>query len=195
MLIRPLVPRVWRWYFEGHPDIRGQLWAAERRLLYETIRTFRPLHCFEIGTWRGGGSTLFAAQGLYENGRGILHTIESDKDPFLEAKAKYDLHLRHLLPHIEFYLGDYREAFPKVLSSVGTVDCLILDGAEDAQESREQYQFFFPHMNRGSCLLVHDWFTEKARLVRAIVQTTGEWEVRKVMGPPLSVGLGLAIRR
>jgi predicted O-methyltransferase YrrM len=194
-IVRVLVPRKPRLFFEGHPAMRGQLWYSERKLLYSTIRCYRPEVCFEIGTWKGGGSTLFIAQALYENGGGQLHTIEVDKSFFDEARQDYAFHLPHLDPHVVFHIGDYREEYGKILPAVKQVDFLLLDGAEDAEETMRQYEVFIPYLKGGSLLMAHDWFSEKARLLRPIVEQGKEWEIKSVLAPPRSVGLMLAVRR
>ncbi len=186
---RVFVPRRTRWFIEGHPALDGQLWLADRRLLYDSVRAFRPAHCFEIGTWKGGGSTLFIAQALRDNGAGVLHTIEVDAAMVEQARATYQTHLPRLLPHVDFHQGDYRKEF-----DVRTADFLFLDGAEDARETLAQYEFFLPHMHAGSVLLAHDWLTDKARLVRERLEQAAEWRIDTVLLPPRSIGCARAIR-
>lgn len=193
-LARPFVPRRARFFYEGHPALDGQLWYAERRLLYDTVRRARPATCFEIGTWKGGGSTLFIAQALHDNGAGVLHTIEVDPAFAREARENYRLHLPHLAAHLRFHVGDYREQYTAILRGLPRVDLLMLDGAEDAAETLGQFTFFEPHLQGGSVLLVHDWFTEKARLVRATIEDAPEWRVERLLVPPQSVGLAVAGR-
>ena len=194
-IIRLLIPHKIRWFFEGHPRLQGQLWFKERKLIYDTIRTYRPSRCFEIGTWKGGGSTLFTAQALYENKQGKLHTIEINKDFYDEVRNKYQTYLEHLTPYIEFYLGDYKKIFNEILHSIGRVDMLFLDGPENAQETLNQYELFLPYMKKGCVLMVHDWFTEKSRLVKPLIQNANDWEIRKVLMPPHSPGFALAIKK
>ncbi len=194
-MIRFLVPPKARWYYEGHPALRGQLWYAERRLLYRTIRQYRPATCFEIGTWRGGGSTLFISQALHDNGAGLLHTIEIDRTFYEEARENYRRYLPHLQNHVAFHVGDFREVYGDILRNSGGVSFLLLDGAEQAEETVRQYDFFRPHLTSGSILMAHDWFTEKARLLRPLIEQSKEWDVRAVLGPPASVGFAVAERR
>jgi cephalosporin hydroxylase len=194
-LVRHLMPNKQRWYYEGHPPLRGQLWYAERKLLYETIRKYRPAVCFEIGTWMGGGSTLFVAQALHDNGAGILHTIEIDRKFYEEATSNYPRLLPHLQPHVAFHFGDYRVVYRETLSGVGQVDFLLLDGAENAEETLAQYQFFRPYFRSGSHLMAHDWNTAKCELLRGEMERTGEWEILTMLSPPRSLGLMLAARR
>jgi hypothetical protein len=194
-LIRPLVPHQTRWFFEGHSKLSGQLWFKERELIYHVVRTYKPFYCFEIGTWKGGGSTLFITQALFENRRGELHTVEINKNYYIEAKKKYQNYLVHLLPCINFYLGDYNRVYSDILSSIPMVNFLFLDGAEDALETLKQYQYFVPYLKRESILMVHDWFSEKTRLVKPFVENKEEWEIMKILKPPNSIGFVMAIRK
>lgn len=193
--IRRLLPRNVRWFYEGHPKLRGQLWYAERKLLYETVREHKPQLCFEIGTWRGGGSTLFISQALHDNGGGTLHTVEIDKTFHDDAIANYRTYLPHLMQHVAFHLGDYRAIYKPVLEAAKAVDFLILDGAEDAQQTLDQYNFFLPYIRPGTVLMVHDWFTEKTRFIKPMLEDTDEWEIAQVLSQPASVGLALMRRK
>ena len=181
-----------RFYYEGRPPLEGQMWYRERKLLFRTVRRFKPLHCFEVGTWKGGGSTLFVAQALAENGSGILHTVESNLEFHDQAKENFRKHLPGLLPFVDFRFGDYRQVFPEILNSVGRVDFLILDGPEDAQSTLDQFRLFLPFMKPGSLLMVHDWLTEKARLIRPIIEDRLKWRLKEVLLPSASIGFALA---
>lgn len=193
-IVRRLIPRKLRWYYEGCPPLSGQLWYAERKLLYETVRRQRPRQCFEIGTWRGGGSTLFMAQALHDNGSGRLHTIETDGQLHQEAVNNYTALLPHLLPYVTFHLGNYRDIYGRILTDAVSVDLALLDGAENAEQTLAQYRFFLPHTAPGSLLLIHDWFTDKARLVRPHLEDTRQWKIEKLLTPPISVGFAIARR-
>lgn len=193
--IRHLLPARTRWFIEGDPHLRGQLWFSERKMLHEAVRRQRPEHCFEIGTWHGGGSTLFIAQALYENKSGVLHTIEIDPLLQLSAKSSYAQHLPRLLPFVEFHLGDYRREFVSPLEKATRVDFLFLDGAEDGEQTLAQYEFFSPWLKPGSLLLVHDWLSEKTRLLRPEIERSGKWSQQRVLQPPASLGMALLERR
>ena len=194
-VVRYFVPPRQRWYYEGHPKLRGQLWYDERKLLYETIRKYAPTNCFEIGTWRGGGSTLFISQALRDNGKGMLHTVEIDDIFFREALENYNRFLPQLVPHVTFHLGDYKQVYAEVLRKLGRIDFLILDGAEDAQQTLDQYNFFLPYISSGSVLMYHDWFSEKTRLLKPLIEHTTEWETQRTLTQPNSLGFILAIRK
>lgn len=194
-LIRPFIPPKIRWFLEGHSKLSGQLWFEERKLIYNIVRTLKPQYCFEIGTWKGGGSTYFIGQALYENGSGILHTVETNRGFYDEARNNYQIYLQYMTQYVEFHLGDYKEIYSQLLSSIGRLDLLFLDGLEDAQETLNQYNFFFPYIRSGSIIFVHDWFTEKARLVKFLIQNADDWEIKKILTPPYSIGLAFALRK
>jgi hypothetical protein len=84
--------------------------------------------------------------------------------------------------------------FFEILQLTGRVDFLFLAGPEDAKGTLDQYEFFLPYMKKDCVLMVHDWFTEKTRLVKPLVQNSGDWEIKKVLKPPHSPGFILAIR-
>ena len=44
-------------------------------------------------------------------------------------------------------------------------------------------------MHVGSVLIVHDWNTEKAKCIRAIIVEDRGWEAITVLEPPESVGI------
>src|ERR1035438_5208884 len=136
-LTRPLLPRRLRWFYEGNPHVSGQLWRKEREFIWQTIRNRKPAVCFEIGTWEGGGSTLYIADALRVNGAGILHTVEIDKEMYSRTQHAYANHLPDLTQFVKFYTGDYSQVFRSVLEAVGRVDLLMLDGAEDGHTRRD----------------------------------------------------------
>jgi predicted O-methyltransferase YrrM len=191
---RTVVPRRYRELYEGHLHIAGQMWFEDRRVLYDTVRRLRPQRCFEVGTWRGGGSTLVVARALHANGSGKLHTIESEEEPHRAAVESYKQHTPHLLDFVDFHVGDYRDMFPAVLEREGGVDLFVLDGAEDGEQTIEQFEFFDERAHKGSELFAHDWETEKTSMLRPALEATDRWAVRTVVGPPKSVGLAVAIR-
>ena len=190
-----VVPRKQRWFYEGNPSLRGQLWYTERKLLYTTVRRCRPLSCFEIGTWKGGGSTLFIAQALCDNGAGELHTIETDMELHREAVQNFERYLHWLKPYVVLHHGEYQKVYPPILERTGKIDFLFLDGAEDAGETLRQYRFFLPYVKRGSLLMAHDWFTAKCALIKKEILESREWEILSILRPPKSLGLLLAVRR
>jgi predicted O-methyltransferase YrrM len=193
-VVRRLVSKDRRWFFEGSLAIPGQLWVAERRALYEIMKARKPQVAFEVGTWRGGGSTLFISQALFENGVGVLYTIDIDQSMVEIAKELYSRHYPHLVPHVKFLSGSSIDVYPAILRDLKHADFLFLDGKEDAQQTYEEFLLFDPFLVPGSCIAAHDWFSEKAALVRQHLEQSPDWVVTSVLGPPASLGLAFADR-
>ena len=193
-IIRGLIPANERWFFEGQIEIPGQLWHAERQLIYHTIRTRRPQTVFEIGTWQGGGSTLFITQALYENGAGRLHTVELNPDLYASAVENYRQYCPHLLPFVKFHAGSSTDVYPSLLQQEGEVDVLFLDGI-CAEQSLAEYQLFAPYLRRGAILIAHDWFDTKMSLLRPFLEADPSWQIEHVLEAPHSVGLAVMQKR
>lgn len=193
-LLRVVLPTRARSYYFGHPALRGQLWFSERKLISEAVLARRPRMCFEIGTWYGGGSTYFIAKSLLEIGQGVLHTVEIDKNIFTTVVRNYSTYLPDLCGVVVFHIGNYVEEFTNVLADGHPVDLVFLDGAENGKATYEQFRYFAPYLRPGSALLVHDWYTEKARYVKAELEGSSDWRLDRVLNPPESVGLALWTR-
>lgn len=176
-----------RFFFEGCPGNPGQMFLAERRGLYEAIIRHAPKHCLEIGTYTGGGSTYFLASAFAKLGRGKVITTEVDAGLHAGCKQFYQERLPHLLPHVEFVLGSNLDAFLPYLEQ--GVDCFFLDGAEDATQTVEQYQFFEPYCSAGTVMMAHDWNTEKMKGLREFLPTAKvDWQSEVSLDAPQSVG-------
>ena len=189
--IRWMVPRRARWFFEGCREIPGQLWYEERKLLYATIRKHQPRVIFEVGTWKGGGSTQFISNALFANGTGHLHTIEADSEFHQFAVNAYAQHLPHLLPHITFHQGYSTDLYPGLLREKGKIDAVFLDGRDDPELTLREFEMFSPHLGPGALLMAHDWDNQKMEALRPLLEGAGDWKLLRVLHPPRSVGFAV----
>ena len=176
-----------RFFFEGCHGNPGQMFLAERRCLYNTILKYKPRHCFEVGTYTGGGSTYFLASAFAELGHGKVITMESDEHYYNIAKDFYYQNLSHLVPHVEFIHGSGIECFLPFLQE-DNIDCFFLDGAENSRQTLEQYTFFEKFAMPGTVLMAHDWETEKMVGLRPFLKEKNFWETMTLLSPPESVG-------
>jgi predicted O-methyltransferase YrrM len=195
LAFRHALPRSYRILYEGHISLPGLMSFEDRRVIYNTVRRFRPARCFEIGTWVGGGSTVVIAEALRKNGFGRLHTIENEKHVYEKAVEGYDRWLPELKPWVEFHYGDYREVFPPIVEREGGIDFLMLDGAEDGDENMSELEFLSSHMGADAVVAAHDWNTEKCRVIRPFLERSPDWEFDHIAEPPKSGGLAVAVRR
>ena len=65
---------------------------------------------------------------------------------------------------------------------------VAIDGAENAEQSLAQFRFFEPWFRPGSVLAMHDWNTEKMRLVRQLLARSPQWRETLVLADPDSIG-------
>lgn len=194
--VRPNWPARRQFFFEGCRDLMGQMYIADRMALYDAILKYRPRQCFEVGTFTGGGSTFFLASAFQALGEGRVITLEADANLHQLASGYYKRYLPALNEHVTFLHGTSVQAsFEPLIDRERGVDCLFLDGAEDAGETHRQYEFFRRHLRPGSVLMAHDWETDKLRITRAVLESSPDWHRERVISEPDSVGFALYIYR
>jgi len=161
--------------------------------MYNALIEYKPKDCFEIGTFTGGGSTFFIASAFYKNSTGKLITIESDDRLYNKAKNFYANKLKSLNKHTEFIKGDNFSFIEKHITD-GKVDCFFLDGAEDGNQTLEQYNDFLPYCKTGTIMMLHDWNTEKTIKVKNLILQDSGWKMISELEPPISVGFVIFVR-
>lgn len=191
LFIRPFQSKKDRVFFDGSFFLPGQMYKAERKGLYDVVRESKPDHCFEIGTYTGGGSTLFISKALKDNGKGILHTMESDEPLYNKAKNRYRKYIKHNSPFIDFIHSSSPDAFKNFLDDKSAKIMIFLDGAEDGAQTLEQYTFFKPYFKKDTILALHDWNTEKTIEVKPAILEDHHWLKVMELDKPESVGFAV----
>lgn len=156
-------------------SMEGQMSPIERETMYNTICKYKPKTVFEIGTWKGGGSTYIISSALHDNGSGILTTIENYPEFYNHAVNLYNGELSYLKPYINFNLGCSVEIYTPILQNIDSVDFLLLDGAEDADQTVLEYNLFASKFTCGSIIMCHDWKTHKCEKIKTIL-SSDTWE-------------------
>lgn len=160
--------------------MEGQLNEEDRALLYHSVLERKPDNIFEVGTFKGGGSTLQLARGLKENGKGLLFTCEIDPERYRQAVDGFFAEYLDLCPRINFCLGPALEMFPPILQFEGKADMVFMDGCDDGQTNLNEFLMFEPWMRPGSIFLMHDWGCLKASMVRPYLEKNPAFEILKV---------------
>jgi hypothetical protein len=191
LFIRPFWKKEERFFFEGSLALLGQMYTAERKALYETILKEKPRQCYEIGTYTGGGSTFFLASAFAKIGSGSLVTMENNDHYYQKGKKYYAEKLPNLNKHIDFIFGDKSSSFNSSIPADGKVDCVFFDGAEEAQQTLDQYNYFKPFLKKGSIIMFHDWNTDKSRLVKPVILNDSNWAKEAELTPPNSIGFAI----
>jgi predicted O-methyltransferase YrrM len=187
--IRPKMTDDQRFFFEGDCRLIGQMYAAERRALYELARKRMPRTCVEIGTWSGGGSTFFISSALKANGSGRLVTFEIDELLHRSASRFYSECLPDLAPFVLFELGDASsERLKKMTLENGPIDFAFLDGAENAEQTVSHFLTIRSQFAPRAVVACHDWATTKMAKLKPLLTSQDEWQMLCELGQPESVG-------
>lgn len=180
--------------------MEGQLWKADRKMLYDTVLETSADIVVEVGTWLGGGSTLSISKGLYQQGKGKLYTVEMIDEFHKKAKKSYAKEKPELLPYIEFLLGKSLEVFPPLLKELsnksGTkriIDIVFLDGCGTKSKGGhtstfDEFKLFEKYIKPGGIFMMHDWLDAKAELVKPHIEKSGNWKILSELRQPDSVG-------
>lgn len=146
------------------PAETGQLWNEEREALYNHVVETKPEKVFEIGTWRGHGSTYFITSAMETNKCGHLWTTEISEESYTIAKNFYSPgnELSMLEPFVSFHLGSSLNVFPSLLKEHGPIDMVFVDGGFDndlasAEVQLQEIWMLRPHIKVGGFLVIHDW--------------------------------------
>ncbi len=189
LFIRPFWSKDKRFFFEGSLPLLGQMSISERKGLYDTILNEKPRQCFEIGTYTGGGSTYYLASALAKTRSGELITMENSEHYFNKAKNYFSNKLPNLNKVVRFIFGSTPNAFDSYVTTYDKVDCVFFDGAENGEQTLEQYQYFLPYFKKGSVIMFHDWNTEKTKAVRPLVLQDARWgKILELQTPYSAVG-------
>lgn len=175
-----------KFFFEGNLRIEGQLNIAERRALYTYLVERKARNYFEVGTWRGGGSTYFAASAFKQLGKGMVYTSENDPKTYHHTVQAYKQFAPTCQPFVIFLETNNLNDFLPYLEKEKIVDAVFLDGSDIPEETVAQFNFFAARMQSGSLLMLHDWDFPKMSALRPLLTETREWKLLLRLEPPLS---------
>lgn len=114
----------------------GQLSIEERKYLKNVVTTFKPNLLLESGTWFGGGSTLSLVEGLYENKKGILHTVEEVTGYYTVANNFYKNS-----KYLDF-IKLHNSSFISFINTIdlSEIDLIFLDGGDEAPDGKHKLE-------------------------------------------------------
>jgi predicted O-methyltransferase YrrM len=161
----------------------GQLHPEERKLLYDTVISMKPSVLVEIGTWKGMGSTYYTSSALKSNNRGLLHTFEIN--PEFRDEAIGHLRAAGVIEYVRSYLGDFLTEFPKL--NINIIDFAFIDGPEDGDYTLRAFNCLNNMMRSKSCIIMHDWKSEKCRCMREILNTQCGWTIDTILDSEVGI--------
>lgn len=160
----------------------------EREFLYQAVIDYKPSLVFEVGTWKGGGSTWQIMRGLEENKNGNLITCETDREFYQES---IELYKNNAKIQIHFAPSDKMISF--LLKDLNYPDFLFFDGPEDEDTAYIDFLSLNPVLKKGALFCMHDWDDPsiKARKIRPYIEKSEQWELISKLTSPDSVGICL----
>lgn len=149
----------------------GQLHAAERKLLYDTVSEIKPKKIIELGTWKGMGSTYFMARAILDNKiDGTIHTYEINEQ--FQKEAISNLHNAGVDQIIKFHLGDFLTKFNET-----NIDLAFLDGPENSAYTLQAFNLVSKVIKDNGVIVFHDWKIEKCREMREYLRNNHIWVI------------------
>ena len=149
--------------------LEGQLNSQEREQIRAAIARLLPRKpiCLEVGTYKGGGSTLQILQALAE-GDGHLFGIEASPEVFREMTDSLSAREPQLYRRFSPVCGFSQSVIPKLMveGKITRLDFVFLDGGNNPREQMEEFFLLDPLMPAGSILMAHDALLRKGKWLR-----------------------------
>jgi predicted O-methyltransferase YrrM len=162
-------------------EIAGQLNAEERRLLTEAVLNVsrKPEVILEVGTWLGGGSTLYFLRALEKNGQGHLWGIEADQSIYERMLENIRRAAPEAVDRFTPLFGFSRDVIPAWLHEQGPeaiVDLVFLDGGNNPMEQINEFKLLADRIPIGGQLLAHDAKLRKGKWLVSYLSRLDNWE-------------------
>lgn len=138
--------------FADYPE-RSLCRSIDRMLLYHLVRSLKPEHVVEVGTYFAAGSEVLA-RALWENGRGVLHTI----DPYGAIRGpsligRWD---QALQDRVRFYPWNSMEFFQHLGERGISPELVFIDGNHDFEFALFDLEAAARLMRPGGVIVMDD---------------------------------------
>ena len=157
-------------------EVQGAINPGDRCAVYSLVRRFRPKRVLEIGT-HVGASTVYIAKALDAERTGNrmpqLVTVDirdvNDSGTRVWERSGARASPREALAElkcstlVEFVVSSSREFFQ---CNTERYDFIFLDGSHDADVVYNEIVGSLRILNRGGCILLHDFFPKGKRIWR-----------------------------
>lgn len=186
--------------------MEGQMTSQEREFLYRAafdhLSSVSSGTVLEVGTWKGGGSTLQISTAIMDAaalGKSHeLHTCEVDTQLHAEAVGAY--RSTPLFKYITFHNKPSTALITELISSGKVPQFVFFDGPEDPDLNLSDFLLLDKHLQVGARFCMHDWdldvridglISVKAQLLRPFLEGSSSWRQIGSLSKPVSVGIVL----
>jgi predicted O-methyltransferase YrrM len=157
--------------------IESQLHPVEKRIFRERVDSMREPAILEIGTYKGGGSTLTFLEVLKNKGAGKLIGIEADPNVFAEMKANISSVDPEFFAFFEPISGFSQDVIPNLLVTHPQFDLVFLDGGNNPREQIEEFELLKDSIPVGRFLFSHDANLRKGHWLVPYISELDNWRV------------------
>lgn len=131
----------------------------------------------EIGTYKGGGSTLTFLEALKRKSSGRLIGIEADPHVFAEMKANITSVDPGYFAFFEPISGFSQRVIPGLLTKYPRFDLTFLDGGNNPREQIEEFELLKDAIPVGGFLFSHDANLRKGHWLVPYLTALDNWRV------------------
>ena len=159
--------------------MEGQLNSQERAIITGWVNDLKPDRTLEVGTWKGGGSTLHILNALEANGKGHLWGIEATRSIYDEMIA--NIGSAGLKNRFTPIFGFSQQVIPEFLAEQGTdagMGLVFLDGGDNPLEQIEEFQLIRNCILVGGVLLSHDAKLRKGKWLVPYLRAHDNWDCK-----------------
>jgi predicted O-methyltransferase YrrM len=157
--------------------IESQLHPNEKEILRNRLATIPSPTILEIGTYKGGGSTLTFLEALKLKGAGKLIGIEANPSVFAEMKANIASVDPGYFTFFEAISGFSQKAIPDLLITYAQFDLAFLDGGNNPREQIEEFELLKEAIPVGGFIFSHDANLRKGHWLAPYLSELDNWRV------------------
>ena len=158
-------------------SIESQLHPVEKEIIAQRVDAIRDPNILEIGTYKGGGSTLTFLEALKRENSGRLIGIEADPDVFAEMKANVTSVDPRYFAFFEPISGFSQRVIPGLLTKYPRFDLAFLDGGNNPREQIEEFELLKDAIPVGGFLFSHDANLRKGHWLVPYLSELDNWRV------------------
>jgi len=157
--------------------IESQLHVAEKDILRARVAAMTDPTILEIGTYKGGGSTLTFLEAIKRKNSGRLIGIEADPDVFSEMKSNIISVDAGYFSFFEPISGFSQRMIPNLLTRYPRFDLAFLDGGNNPREQIEEFELLKEAIPVGGYIFSHDANLRKGHWFVPYISELDNWRV------------------
>jgi predicted O-methyltransferase YrrM len=155
--------------------IESQLSPSEKAILRKAVEKFVSPQILEIGTYKGGGSTLTFLDAIKSKGHGRLIGVEASGEVFEEMKGNIESVDPDYFRFFEAIEGFSQKVMPEILKKISAFDIVFLDGGNNPREQIEEFELIKSAVPVGGYLFTHDANLRKGRWLVPYLLELDNW--------------------